>query len=577
MAKSVASLQLAGLSLSWQEYFKPSEHDYHLLSLPRYAWNEKDYWIPYIGTWTLDKAHLKHGGAAPAQKNNRSLMPSSRGGLRTSDIHYTVSEDISTKIAKLCVTSDMQPPDFLGAANGHKMNGCGVATTPIWSDMAYAVGEYLYKKLAPRYPAASMSLCNFVTVQAQIASNDSSQPQLIALDAELNIDAMSMSLAWYAVDSDAQAIAKEPFATGTVRFEDPDTWRAEWNRMKHLVLGRVHDLEKMADQGRANHLSKGLTYRLFGNLVEYAQQYRGIDSTIIHDYEATARVTLAPDLHGHWHTPPHWIDSICHLAGLIMNVSDASNTHDFFYITPGYETFRLAEPLIAAETYRTYVHMFPSLQDNAMWSGDLFVIREDTIIGMLGQIKFRRFPRLLLERFLSQAGATDHGRATEQRDSARMAKSNESGYQFHGHAKAAKPTIQHRQVSRRGSVASVASSAHVLNMQSERPPRLSSELANGVNTPPDSGGSSSETEEPLAPLDDSKLIMPCLELIARETNLDVSQLSADASFTSLGVDSLMSLVLSEKMQKELGTSIKSSLFLECPTVGELEAWLRQHV
>jgi asperthecin polyketide synthase len=44
----------------------------------------------------------------------------------------------------------------------------------------------------------------------------------------------------------------------------------------------------------------------------------------------------------------------------------------------------------------------------------------------------------------------------------------------------------------------------------------------------------------------------------------------------LGVDSLMSLVLSEKFRAELGLEIKSSLFLECPTIGEMTGWLEQY-
>ncbi len=68
----------------------------------------------------------------------------------------------------------------------------------------------------------------------------------------------------------------------------------------------------------------------------------------------------------------------------------------------------------------------------------------------------------------------------------------------------------------------------------------------------------------------------CLRLIARETGLDVEAFSDNATFVELGVDSLMALVLSEKFRNELGLEIKSSLFLECVTVGDMKAWLEQN-
>jgi asperthecin polyketide synthase len=68
----------------------------------------------------------------------------------------------------------------------------------------------------------------------------------------------------------------------------------------------------------------------------------------------------------------------------------------------------------------------------------------------------------------------------------------------------------------------------------------------------------------------------CLQLMARETGLDIGDLTADASFVQLGIDSLMSLVLSEKFRAELGIEVKSSLFLECPTIGDMTSWLEQY-
>jgi asperthecin polyketide synthase len=72
------------------------------------------------------------------------------------------------------------------------------------------------------------------------------------------------------------------------------------------------------------------------------------------------------------------------------------------------------------------------------------------------------------------------------------------------------------------------------------------------------------------------VIDDCLKLIAREAGLEPDQLTDDASFVELGVDSLMSLVLSEKFRTELQLEVKSSLFLEYTRIGELRGWLEQY-
>lgn len=126
ISKSLVTLHIAGITPCWQEYFKPNEAAYQLLNLPRYSWNNTDFWIPYIGTWTLDKALLKYGNHGKPKANDASLSSST---LRTSLIHQVTDEEITETTATLRILSDLQHPDFLEAVHGHTMNNCGVATS----------------------------------------------------------------------------------------------------------------------------------------------------------------------------------------------------------------------------------------------------------------------------------------------------------------------------------------------------------------------------------------------------------------------------------------------------------------
>ncbi|KAF4219428.1 hypothetical protein CNMCM6457_003033 [Aspergillus fumigatiaffinis] len=402
MSKSLVTLHLAGHTPCWAEYFRPREQAYSLLKLPTYSWNETDYWIPYIGTWTLDKALLKYG----EKKAPLSLSMSRPSALRTSLIHQITTETVEATTATLHVLSDMQHPDFLEALHGHRMNNCGVATSSIWSDMAFTVGEYLYRRLVPSVKDVHMNLSDVEVLHAQVALEKKGSVQPLVLKAHLDLSTSSMSLGWFNASAETGECAAESFATAVVRFEDPAAWTREWDRISHLVQGRIEALEQRAAEGKASKLSKPLAYALFKNVVDYADRYRGMEQVVLHEHEAVAEVTLVAERHGTWHTPPHWIDSVSHLAGLVMNGSDASNTRDYFYVTPGCSSFRLLNPLKAGGKYRSYVRMFPLPEEANMYAGDVYILQGERIVGMVGQIRFRRVPRLLMDRFFSPAAAS---------------------------------------------------------------------------------------------------------------------------------------------------------------------------
>ncbi|KAL4998061.1 hypothetical protein BDV10DRAFT_201469 [Aspergillus recurvatus] len=563
MAKNLIALHLAGCTPVWDEYFRANEKAYSLLTLPKYAWNDVNYWIQYIGTWTLDKAHLKYTGT-----NGPPQVKLSSSALRTSLIHEIIEETIGEGTATLKIVSDVQHPDFLEAVHGHRMNNCGVATSSIWIDMALTVGEYLYNKLAPG-SKINMNVGELEVLHATVANPAKNCTQNLYLDAHLDLPTQKMSLAWFNVDPATGSKAAESYATGSVRFEaDVEKWRAEWERVTHFVLGRIEALEHMAKEGQASQLSKALSYALFKNVVDYADHYRGMERVIMHNYEAFCDITLIPERRGIWHTPPHWIDSVSHLAGLVLNGSDASNTRDYFFVTPGYESFRLLRKLDPAAKYQSYVRMFPLPEAN-MYSGDLYILQDHQIIGMVGQFKFRRVPRLLMDRFFSAEAASKQSVAASAPKPAPKA--------------APVPVVRSAPAAPAAQTPakSTTTSLPSAQAQSTSPPQPvtpSKPAVNGVKTPEekpskeDAGGPNGTTSQPEV----TGVVGQCLQLIANETGQSVNELTPDATFVQLGVDSLMSLVLSEKFRAELGLEVKSSLFLECPTVGDMMEWLEQY-
>ncbi|KAJ5738567.1 Acyl transferase/acyl hydrolase/lysophospholipase [Penicillium malachiteum] len=470
----------------------------------------------------------------------------------TSTVQQIVEETIQGAAGKIVMESDMMQTEFLEAANGHRMNDCGVVTSSIHADIVFTLGRYLLKKMRPDTKDPHMNIANLEVLQGLVANKDRSKPQRIRVSAATtDINSGVVSLHWYNLskeDGDA-------FASATLFFEDANAWKTSWSPLAHLINSRIEELGRLAECGEATRFSHNMAYQLFAhNLVDYAQQYRGMKSVVLHGFEAYADVVLAKDDHGSWTVPPFYIDSVAHLAGFIMNVSDTVDTKNNFCVTPGWKTLRFACNLVAGASYRSYVKMIPTVEDPSVYLGDVYILQEGVIVGMVGGIKFRRYPRILLNRFFS---APDAGAAHSSTSTA---------------AKAIKPATAPVPVFVPTIIAAAGSGL--------LPPPTAPAAPTTAPAPVQETVKQIEAPAPAAingaTVNPDSTTAKAIALIAKEGGLDPADMADDALFVNLGVDSLMSLVISEKFRDELGITVSGSLFLEYPTIGDLRAWLMEY-
>ncbi|KFA70942.1 hypothetical protein S40288_10229 [Stachybotrys chartarum IBT 40288] len=545
---SLAAMHCAGVPVSWNEYFRQHELAHQLLHLPAYRWNEKNYWIPYLGTWTLDKAHIKE--SLEKAQSSSSGISGLGSKLRTSTIHRIVSESLDSSEACLVTLSDLLDPAFFEAVDGHRMNNHGVASSSIWADMAFTVGRYLHNLAFPKEKDIHMNLANMEIFHAQVAGSPKDGPQLIQLEATLDLACRHIVIFLYNVSNDGCRSA-DHYGSCQIQFEDPATWKREWKRLTHLVTQRIQTLDGLATQGTsASRISRNMAYTLFKNVVAYADHYRGMQSVVLHGHEAFADITLHADEHGVWHTPPHWTDSLCHLGGLVLNGSDSSNTDEFFYVTPGWESFRLSKPPQAGASYRSYVQMTQTEEDPKIWKGDVYILQDGIIIGVMAQMMFRQINRVLLDRFFSPS-----------KDNA----------------------VAPKQV-RPATTATKATTVATIQAASNSPPPVISATRDIKSVEAPSAATSIEAPPPAEPLlggtdqdlgEDNPAVVGAINLIANETGIDVAELIDGTTFVQIGIDSLMTLVLIEKFKAQLSMDIKSSLFIEFETIGQFKEWLKE--
>ena len=428
----------------------------------------------------------------------------------------------------------------------------------------------MYHKLVPKVKGNfKLNITNLQVERGLVAQSNTKVPQLIRVTAwTADINSGAIDMRWQNVDQAGNTVP-EPFASAQLVVGDSGDWLASWEPLAHLIQGRIEALEHLAMEGKASRFTQNMAYTLFAsNLVDYAEKYRGMQSVIMHGFEAFAEVQLTTKESGTWTVPPYFIDSVAHLAGFVMNCSDAHDVKKNYCVTPGWKSMRFAEPLVAGAPYRSYVKMITTMADPTLFFGDVYVMNAENsrIMGMVGGIQFRRYPRILLDRFFSPPDkdtppAQDKPNVTQ-------------GIQ-HPKSKVPVPTLAPAQCVQPATTAVSISAATALPSHSQEPLPVN---LTGAQPAPLNAGKDAKTAAPLAnaaPAAESTTAK-ALMLIANEAGVELDDLADDASFANLGVDSLMSLVISEKLRKDLDVKVGSSLFLDYPTIGDLRKWLDEY-
>ena len=624
LSQTLCDLHCSGIQIDWKEYHRPFERALGLLDLPTYAWNNKNYWIPYLGDWALTK-----GNPNAIPPDSSDYLPSSLSPeLRTSSIHGLIEETYNDQIARLVVETNILDSNVVEAVNGHAMNSYGVVSCVrsidppnrikmltsmsiqmVHGEIAYTLAKYLFKKVHNVDINLNMSLQNFEYHEPVVARKFTEQKQVIHTEATLETTSNVVQFRWFNVESENW------YSNASITIEDTDSWLADWSRNAHLVTSRIESLQESAEKGRASKLSRELAYRLFANLVDWSEPFQGMQSVVLDRMEAVADVKLSMDDRGAWYTPPWYMESLVALSAFILNCTEVMDNKNYFFITPGFKSMRFAKPLKAGTRYLSYVKMMPMGQPN-MYAGDVYILQDSEIVGVMEKIMFRQWPRVMLQRFFvapdakkamaSKSKSSDSRRKTSQAamtkgvfptETAKHRVPSVNGYSTPMTSQDSTSTMTNGV----DLAESVKSPPVIVNgypvpksSQSSTPklttgaPKPSAVSATAMSNG-DHSAVSQTSKTTLRPGQDTEmrnrddvpgqaknsLVQRALAIIADETGLEVSDLHEETDFTDLGIDSLMSLVLAQKFRSGIGVEVRDSLFIEFPQVGDLCRWLER--
>ncbi|KAI0387178.1 polyketide synthase [Hypomontagnella monticulosa] len=511
ISATLCTLHSAGLNLDWNEFHRDFDASVRLLDLPTYSFDLKNYWLQYTGDWCITKN--RGALAAPA----KAIEPS-RPKLSTTTVQKVTKEEVKGGIAILETESDLADEHLRKICLGHRVNGTCLTPSTLYSDMAVTIGEYAYKLLHPEAENIGVNVADMEVPKTLIFDTKASS-QMLRMHVKAHAEGNYATISW----TSGEGAKKAEHATCKLYYGDTQQWLDEFERNSYLIKSRIDSLKAAEQRGEASKIGRGIAYKLFSALVDYEQRYRGMESVILDSdtCEATAKIvfqTSSDD--GTFHTPPYWIDSVCHISGFIVNATDAVDSREQVYISHGWGSMRFAERLSATKTYQSYIRM-QNIKGTKTMAGDVYVFDGDKLIAVGGEIRFAAVPRKVLNIVLPPQGAAAAASA-----GARPAPA----------AKAAPA----------------------------KAPAKSKKQATTPNLP--------AVNKKLA---QTSVVAQVMDIVSKETGVSHDELADNIAFSDLGVDSLMGLTISGRLREELELNIDSHAFNDHSTIGAFKKFLAQ--
>ncbi|OCK90224.1 polyketide synthase [Cenococcum geophilum 1.58] len=499
LVPAVQTFYLGGLEIDWNEYHRGFSVVHQVLPLPSYKWDLKNYWIMYRGNFCLTKGNE----TVPTQK----LVEAPPAPYLSSSVHRVLEERHATDKSTLLTESDIHDPRLYPILQGHKVNGAALCPSSLYADMTLTVVRYMLQ--ANNMPADIGLDCTNMKVDRPLIASPDSTSQLLRVSASADWSRGEVSLALFSVNAESRRIADHAICTVKVTQAPAALWLQEWKRLTHLIQGRISSLQRSVDDGYSHKLKRGLAYKLFSSLVEYANNYQGMEEVVLdtEGFEATARVVFQVGDEGFsWN--PCWIDSLGHIAGFIMNGNDNIHSKDHVFVNHGWSAMRCGKRIEYGKTYQTYNKMQPEDEKGNMYVGDTYILENGMIVAIFEGVKFQRVPRSVLDHLLPS-----------------KARPNATG-------------VQQRSVK----IQSIPIPEPKVVPRKQKP----------------------------APVPVQNTVITRLKaIISEEAGIDTAELDSDTSFADFGIDSLLSLTISSRLQDELGLNLSSSSFVDFSTLNDM--------
>jgi iterative type I PKS product template protein len=602
MTHALSQLHSAGATIDWISYHKDFKACHRVLDLPAYSWEMKDYWMQYEHSWSLRK------GDPPLRITGPELQSSS--------IHRVIQSTLDRPDGELIVEADLNRKDLNPMVQGHKVYGVPLCTPSVYADIALTIGDHILHHFTGDDHSQAVEVAEMTIQSALVAKPDHILRTTVKLDKVQN----SARCTFSTVDHSGKVL--EQHAHCTLRLFDKKVSQKKWTALAPSIQSRMHSLDMQAgENANTFRFSRSMIYKMIGQLADFDPNYRGlVEITLDNDaLEARGRVSFKDVLgDGQFHTNPAYIDALSQLGGFVMNANETVDLEKEVFVNHGWGSFQLFEPISPHKTYRSHVKM--SEQKDKLWTGDVVIFDEEAkIVAVFLQVALQCVPKRLMEYIVNTANKRGSSGATT------VAKPLVSGVSPAMQQKQVTTGVETRtqvttQSARVGIVDSAMqiisaesgiavgdltdeSSFDEIGMDSLLCLLVNSKLRDELDVELDSAKFAElgtvgklkshlhQFETPVETVVTSEIVretttstLPAIaptdgvwpqivEIISQESGLAVSDLTDDACFADIGVDSLLSLLIWSRLRDELGIDTQSSPFLEFENLGNFKKFI----
>ncbi|TKX25774.1 polyketide synthase [Elsinoe australis] len=516
---ALSKFQAAGATIDWNAYNKDFESAQQVLQIPAYSWEYKEYWKQYVNDWSLRK------GDAPLRIVT--------GGLDSSSIQKVIKDELANDGGELIVESDLVRPDLHPMVQGHHVYGVPLCTPSVYADISLTIGEHV-KNILGGGQNVGVEVGK-MTIQSALVANEEGRPQILRAIGKINHKERTVHITFHSVNKDGKAT--EQHSNCMVRLYDVDKVKKAALAKVPEVQGRMKSLhDQTRSTGSTFRFSKAMIYKMIGKLADFDPNYRGLSEiTLDNDnMEATGFVTFKKVLNeGKFHTNPAFIDALSQLGGFVMNANEGVDLDKELFVNHGWENFQLFEPISPNMNYHSHVKMAEG--DDKLWSGDVFIFDDaNKLTAVFTKIQLQGVPKRLMEiivngakkRLGSLLGPAPAGSAPSKAAPAPK--------------KAAAPVS-----------APLPAATHT----------AAKTVTKTVAVAPKASG-------------ESPAVVTAMNIISEESGIALPELTDDSRFDDIGVDSLLSLMVSSRIRDDIGIDLDSAVFMEVTTIGNFKAHLR---
>ncbi|KAF4548432.1 Polyketide synthase CTB1-like protein [Elsinoe fawcettii] len=520
IACALSKFYAGGANIDFNAYHKDFESAQRVLQIPAYSWEYKDYWMQYVNDWSLRK------GDPPLRIVS--------GGLESSSIQKVVKDELSKDGGELIIESDLIRPDLHPMVQGHHVYGVPLCTPSVYADISLTIGNYI-KNILDTKGTLGVEVAK-MTIQSALVANEEGRPQILRAIGKINHKEKTCQITFHSVNKDGKAT--EQHSNTLVRLYDLEKVKKAHLARVPEVQNRMKTLhEQTQSTGSTFRFSKAMIYKMIGKLADFDPNYRGLSEiTLDNDnMEATGFVTFKNVLNeGKFNTNPAFIDALSQLGGFVMNANEGVDLDKELFVNHGWENFQLFEPILPTMTYTSHVKMAEGA--DKLWSGDVFIFDEaKKLAAVFTGVQLQGVPKRLMEiivngakkRLTTLLGPAPAGSAP---------------------VKAAAPRA-------------ALAAAHVPAPKVAATHTAAKTTTKTVAVAPKAAG-------------ESPAVITSMNIISEESGIALAELTDDSRFDDIGVDSLLSLMVSSRIRDDLGIDLDSAVFMEVSTIGNFKTHLR---